>query len=361
MVMLPGQHRMLRKQNGPHTGGPHFSPPETPIEMEFVPCLLCGGENFEPVIESPDPLTGLGGVFQVVRCLDCDLHFTNPRPTENSIGLFYPSNYAPWGGQAKRPTLRQRWHDALELAVLRTGFGYLPEATSAWDRMKSWLGRVWIHRSAQRQNWIPWRAPGRLLDFGCGGGDFLVAMQKFGWQVQGMDNAAACARDVTGRTGIPVHVGTLPHPDILPESFDAVTMWNALEHVHQPRETVRAANRALRPGGILVVGVPNIASWAFEQFRERWYPLKVPRHLTHFTPNTLRETLNAEGFQVLSVDHIARPSFLRKSVRRVIKEQGGSLRLRWLATRQGATLAASWTERTEQSEFIRAVAEKLPL
>ncbi len=169
------------------------------------------------------------------------------------------------------------------------------------------------------------------------------------------------ARDVTGRTGIPVHVGTLPHPDVPPESFDAVTMWNALEHVHQPRETVQAANRALRPGGILVVGVPNIASWAFEQFRERWYPLKVPRHLTHFTPNTLRETLNAEGFQVLSVDHIARPSFLRKSVRRVIKETGGSPQLRWLATRQGATFAASWTERTGQSEFIRAVAEKLPV
>jgi SAM-dependent methyltransferase len=328
--------------------------------METVPCLLCGGNDFEPVIESPDVLTGLGGVFRVVRCRDCELHFTNPRPTINSIGQFYPSDYSPWGGHEKSPTLRQRVHDDLEMAVLRTELGYPPRSISLLDPIKSFLGRLWISRSAQRQDWIPWRSPGRLLDFGCGGGDFLVAMRKFGWQVEGLDNADACARDVTNRTGIPVHVGTLPHPAIEPESFDAVTMWNALEHVHQPRETVRAANRALRPGGLLVVGVPNIASWAFEQFRERWYPLKVPTHLTHFTPGTLKETLNAEGFQVLSIDHISRPSFLRKSVRRVIKETGGSLRLRWMATRQGATTVANWTQRTGQSEFIRAVAEKLP-
>lgn len=360
MVMLPSQHRQTGPSAASKPGGPHFAPPETPIEMETVSCLLCGGNEFEPVIESPDVLTGLGGVFTVVRCLDCDLHFTNPRPTEESIGVFYPEDYSPWGGHEKPPTKRQRLHDALEMAVLRTGFGYPPETLTTMDRVKSFLGRLWISRSAQRQDWIPWRSPGRLLDFGCGGGDFLVAMRKFGWQVEGLDNAASCAKDVTNRTGIKVHVGTLPHPQIKPGSFDAVTMWNALEHVHQPRETVRAASAALRPGGILVVGVPNIASWAFEQFRERWYPLKVPTHLTHFTPNTLKETLNAEGFQVLSIEHISRPSFLRKSVRRVIKETGGSLWLRWLASRQGATMLANWTERTGQSEFIRAVAEKLP-
>ncbi|MCA9069042.1 MAG: class I SAM-dependent methyltransferase [Planctomycetaceae bacterium] len=358
MVISLGQRGLRRSRLSPAHNNPEV--PSANIEMETVPCLLCGGENFEPVIASPDPLTGLGGEFTVVRCLECGLHFTNPRPTEQSIGQFYPSNYSPWGGQEKSPTLRQRLHDALELAVLQTGFGYPAESLSLGDRVKSLVGRAWISRSAQRQNWIPWRGPGRLLDFGCGGGDFLVAMRKFGWQVEGMDNAESCAHDVTQRTGIPVHVGSLPHPEIQPESFDAVTMWNALEHVHQPRETVRAANQALRTGGLLVIGVPNIASWAFEQFRERWYPLKVPRHLTHFTPDTLKETLNAEGFQVLSMDHISRPSFLRKSIRRVIKETGGSLALRLLSTKQGATAVANWTERTGQSEFIRAVAEKLP-
>lgn len=358
MVMLPSQR--LTRQPANLTGGPHFAPEPPAIEMETVPCLLCGGNDFEPVIESADLLTSFGGVFTVVRCLDCELHFTNPRPTEASIGHFYPNDYAPWGGQEKAPTQRQRLHDELELAILRTGFGYPPEKTTLGDRLKALLGLLWISRSAQRQDWIPWRSPGRLLDFGCGGGDFLVQMRKFGWQVEGMDNAAACAKEVTGRTGIPVHVGSLPHSDIEPESFDAVTMWNALEHVHQPRETVRAANEALRPGGIIVVGVPNIASWSFRRFQKEWYPLKVPRHLTHFTPDTLAETLNAEGFQMLALDHISRPSFLRKSVRRAIQEKGNSLGLRLLATKQGATMVANWTERTGQSEFIRAVAEKLP-
>ncbi len=360
MLMLTNQGLLPKYRSGSSSDGPRVMESVKPIEMEYIPCPLCGGEDFQPVIESPDLLTKMGGVFTVVRCIDCDLHFTNPRPTENSIGQFYPSDYSPWGGEVKSPTIRQRFRNSLEQSVLRSEFGYPSKTHPFWDGLKSKLGRFWITRSAHRQNWIPWHAGGRLLDFGCGGGDFMVAMRKFGWHVEGLDNAEACAKDVTQRTGIPVHVGSLPHSDIGPESFDAVTMWNALEHVHQPRETAREAHRVLSPGGILVVGVPNMASWAFRQFREHWYPLKVPRHLTHFTPNTLCETLNAEGFQILSLDHISRPGFLRKSVRRMIKEMGSTPRLRMLSTKQGASIMAKWTERTKQSEFIRAVAQKLP-
>ncbi|WP_166820201.1 class I SAM-dependent methyltransferase [Thalassoroseus pseudoceratinae] len=330
----------------------------TPIELESVACLLCEGNRFSTVIVAPDPLTKLGGNFRVVRCSDCGLHFTNPRPTVNSIGMFYPDDYACWSGQEKKPKWKDRLRQSSEHLILRRYFGY-PNPTSMLESFWANVGAAWISRSDRRQDWIPWRSPGRLLDFGCGAGAFLQAMQRHGWDVCGMDMSAACAAGVTERTGIPVHVGTLPHPDLKPESFDAVTMWNALEHVHEPRETLTAANQLLRRGGIVVVGVPNIDSWAFRQFHQDWYPLKLPRHLTHFTPLTLQEMVYRCGFRPLQLDHISRPHFLRKSARMAV---ANGQALRWpriLKNKHAATAVANWTERTRQAEFIRVVAEKV--
>ena len=67
-------------------------------------------------------------------------------------------------------------------------------------------------------------------------------------------------------------------------------MWSSLEHVHEPRLAVRAAREVLRPGGLLVVYVPNLGSWSFRTFGEHWFALDLPRHLTHFTPETLGRT-----------------------------------------------------------------------
>lgn len=329
------------------------------IEQEIVDCLVCGGSDFDTVIVASDPLTGLGGNFRVVRCTDCGLHFTNPRPTEASIGQFYPDDYACWQPKAADSRWRTRAALHLEHLVLRKHFGYPGGKLTLWESLQAAAGRAVMRRSAQRQNWIPWRGPGRLLDFGCGAGDFMLHMRHHGWTPQGMDTSESCAEEVTRRTGIPVHVGTLPHADIEPESFDAVSMWNALEHVHDPRGVVRAAGEALRPGGILLVGVPCIDSWTFRKYQHDWYPLKVPRHLTHFTPDSLSETVNAEGFRVLSVDHVARPGFLRKSARCAVKTGHGSRWLKMLRFKQLAAMTAAWTERTGQADFIRAIAEKI--
>ena len=238
------------------------------IETETVDCLMCGGDDFETVIIASDPTTGIGGRFRVVRCRDCRLAFTNPRPTPTSIGPFYPDDYQPYISRPWSNTARDRRRRSLEAAVLQRYFGYPGESSNWKNRWRAWWGKRRIRRSRQRQSWIPFREPGRLLDFGCGAGMFLREMHEFGWSVEGLDFSLAMARQVGEEHGIKVHVGTLPHADVTPQSFDAVTMWNSLEHVFQPRETVRHAGTALRSGGLLVVGVPNFDSWSFQTFQQ---------------------------------------------------------------------------------------------
>lgn len=329
------------------------------IELETVDCLHCGGDDFETEIFASDPTTGIGGMFRLVRCRNCDLAFTNPRPTPESIGPFYPDDYQPYLGRAWDESRSARFRRAMEHAVLQCDFGYPAESIGLKTKLLAALGRWRIRRSRQRQSWIPFREPGRLLDFGCGAGMFLQEMRAFGWQVQGLDFSDTVAAQVEADTGIKVHVGTLPHADVAPESFDAVTMWNSLEHVYHPRETVRHAAAALRPGGLLVVGVPNFDSWGYRTFQHEWHGLELPRHLTHFTPDTLSATLEAEGYRVLSIDQIARVGWMRRSARRAEKNGVGPKKLKWLKWKPIGIRVADWTERTGQADFIRAVAEKI--
>ena len=142
---------------------------------------------------------------------------------------------------------------------------------------------------------IPWHGRGRLLDFGCGGGAYLERMHRQGWDVTGLDVSAAAVECVRTRLGLRALLGTLPHPELKPATFDVVTMWHSLEHVHEPLEVLRAAHQLLAPGGKLLVATPNIDSLPFRWFGQAWYGLDLPRHLTHFSSRTLRRLLERAG------------------------------------------------------------------
>jgi len=81
------------------------------------------------------------------------------------------------------------------------------------------------------------------------------------------------------------------------DHFDAVTMWHVLEHVHDPRTVLSEVSRILKPNGILLVGVPNFGGFEARFFRDKWFHLDVPRHVTHLTKPSLKQALSANGFQ----------------------------------------------------------------
>ncbi len=328
------------------------------IEFETVDCPLCGAGRWEPLVESPDFETGLGGIFRVVRCVGCGLAFTNPRPTPASIAQFYPANYSPHEGHGQDTSLRGRIRRALGRSVLRCDYNYPPQPLGAGVAMLATVGRFLIRSTRRRAEWIPFRGDGRLLDFGCGAAGFARRMRGFGWSVEGLDASQTVAERVERETGIRVHVGSLPHSRVAPRSFDAITMWASLEHVHDPRSVVSAAREALRPGGTLVVSVPNIASWPARTFRHAWWGLELPRHLVHFTPDTLTRLLEIEGLYVQRLDHIGRDGWLRRSAHRLTQL---GLRPRWLRACRWKPVAlpiSRWTEQARQAENIIAIVER---
>ncbi|MBN1139594.1 MAG: class I SAM-dependent methyltransferase, partial [Anaerolineae bacterium] len=212
--------------------------------MEHVACNLCGLDDSAPLFAGRDRLLGGEETFYWVRCRRCGLIYLNPRPSLAEMARYYPADYEPF--------VRQE----------RAGGGVGYRLAIAKKR------RIASHGLE----------PGRLLDIGCGSGDFLLGMQERGWQVFGLDispEAAALAR----QNGLDVFGGHLLEAPYQEHSFDLVTMWDVLEHLHDPAAYLVRVAQLLKPGGRFVVTLPNPHSVDFRLFGPVWTGLDVPRHL----------------------------------------------------------------------------------
>ncbi len=238
--------------------------------METVVCNLCGSAESRPYAVVPDLLLDRPGIAAtLVQCLNCGLVYQNPRPTPAEIGVHYPPEYEPYADitQGGRSWLLQR---AVEYGIQKRC------------------------RFITRH-----RAPGRLLDLGCAAGVFMLGMEQNGWETVGIELSEDVARLARTRHGLNVLPGTLEEAAFGDASFDAVTLWDVLEHLHDPSATLREIYRVLKPGGLLLIRVPNLASWDARIFGEQWAGLDAPRHLYVFTPATLRQMLGQADFRVI--------------------------------------------------------------
>src|SRR5258707_628154 len=236
------------------------------ITWEESICPLCHGRYWSPLLEAQDPHAGPDGLwFAVVQCDSCGACFTNPRPDPLTIARHYPNHQHA----------REKHHQP------RTRIG---------EAFRSW------RQPGLKPRPIAWHGEGRLLDSGCATGWSLQRMHRRGWKVVGLDAPTRAVRRIREELGLTAFAGSLPHLALEPESFDVITMWQALEHIHEPLPLLREARNLLVPGGKLIVTVPNIDSWPFRWFGRHWFGLDLPRHLTHFTPATLPQMLQRAGF-----------------------------------------------------------------
>jgi SAM-dependent methyltransferase len=183
-------------------------------------------------------------------------------------------------------------------------------------------------------------------------------MADLGWRVTGLDVAPQVVWAVRENLGFSAHLGTLPHPDLAPGSFDVVTMWQSLEHVHRPLAVLRAAYQLLVPNGKLVVAVPNFDSLPTTWFGEHWFGLDLPRHLTHFTPLTLGEMMRAAGFRGVSVRGMVHADWLRSSAIRATEAGAGGIAARLLRWKPAARFVAWGCYVLGRAECLVAVAER---
>ena len=237
--------------------------------MQRIDCPLCDSSDYVTVAEMRDRLLGIDGRFQMVCCEQCDLQYLNPQPAMAELARYYPEDYAPFATQSP---------DHLPfLQRLSVNYG---------------LGK-------RRRAVTGYKHGGRLLEIGCANGLFLDAMRQTGdWQVQGVDVSEAPLRFAREHLGLDVIHGSLPDAQFPSDTFDAVVMWDVLEHVHGPKETLLEIRRVLKPDGILVLRVPQLDSWDRSIFGPYWVGWDAPRHLTVFSRHTLGRMLVRTGFRV---------------------------------------------------------------
>lgn len=222
-------------------------------------CPVCNGIEAWPWLETPDRYHGQKVLYQLVRCPECSAIWLYNAPETTEMAAHYGQSYHRDITRSGERRVRQRWKEHCELLT----------------RLAS---------------------PGTILDIGCSSGSFLKAMKSQGWQPVGIEIDPKVAEMARCNTGGEVYCGDAPDAPFPAASFDVITCVHTLEHQFQPRELMAKAWYWLRPGGLFYVVVPNIDSWEFQLFRSYWYALEVPRHLTFFSPTSLRRIGAEAGF-----------------------------------------------------------------
>jgi len=148
---------------------------------------------------------------------------------------------------------------------------------------------------------------GRILDIGCGPGFFLKVAKEHGWATYGVDISRDTSELARTRYGLQVFTGTLDQANLVPSSFDAVTMWDTIEHVENPVQTMLAVNELLKHDGIVAISTPNIdglfprLSYHISSLTNQWRHPEPPHHLFQFSKKTVHKLLKLAGFHTLEM------------------------------------------------------------
>jgi SAM-dependent methyltransferase len=230
-------------------------------------CPACGSRELAAWLTVPGSDPALPGDYPLARCGRCGTAVTlAPAPAEAHESGAYGGG-TPRGAGLAAPLLRRFARRRLALLAAAGG-----------------------------------RPPGRLLDVGAGRGRFVAEARAAGWDAQGIEPSL---RGVEGARalGVELQRAGIDDADVAPGSLDAATLWHVLEHLDEPGGALARIAGWLAPGGLLLVGVPNLGSVQARAGGARWYHLDVPRHRTHFTVAGLEALLGASGFEVVAVEH----------------------------------------------------------
>lgn len=203
--------------------------------------------------------------FRIYQCDHCGLLFTAPRPSSEEIGRYYQSdNYYSHQENKK---------------------GFIPHV---YETVKSFN----IKRKVQIA--LSGLEKGRLLDIGCGVGDFLLYVKNAGWEITGIEPSNDAKKIAQERLGITLFDPSDSHS--LPDhSFDVITMWHVLEHVDDLKSQTSELKRLLKPGGRLIIALPNFQSFDSQYYNIYWAAWDVPRHLNHFSSDVIRSIFTSLG------------------------------------------------------------------
>jgi len=232
-------------------------------------CPICEAPGAQEWLRAPDRLHGRQENYYLVRCPACSLVWLNHPPKPADMHLHYTDAY----------------HKLISAAG---------ENPARWAFRKEALAQ-YMHS-------------GTLLDLGCSSGSFLEFMRSESLKLYGIEMSADGARTAEERTQAQVFVGNILDAPFPKESFDVITCFDVLEHLYEPRRVMARVAEWLKPGGIFYVLVPNVDSAEARVFGSYWHGLEMPRHLFHYSPESLKFLAESAGLFEVSVETRRNPA-----------------------------------------------------
>lgn len=268
-------------------------------------CPLCCGAGVSIYVGLRDRLHGAPGLWGLMKCESCRCVWLDPTPLDAEIPRLYGPSYYTHGSEEPVTESTDRLRTRLKRAAFGAMLSTMGYANVSQKDIPDWMRRFALSSRFLREHvlyrirWLEGPSRGRLLDVGCGAGDFLADMKTHGWDVVGIEPDRVAAENAIRSHNLEIHCSTLGRAGFSPASFDAITMSHVIEHLPDPVSTIKACGRLLRDGGRLVLITPNTASMARRIFGSSWYAWEVPRHLVLFDPLLLSSCVASAGLEVV--------------------------------------------------------------
>ena len=232
-------------------------------------CPVCRNADYKMIFSVKDYTVSLS-MFDLVECTQCSHRFTREIPSLDEIGTYYKSDQYISHTDSNQGLLNKVYQFVRNISLVSK--------------------RELIEQTTRQKK-------GELLDYGCGTGAFLNEMKNAGWHIAGIEPDAGAMDKAIQLTG-----GNIQSPEFLTsleaERFDAITLWHVLEHVHTLHETIDKLKSLLKPGGTLIIAVPNYTSYDARYYKNYWAAYDVPRHLYHFSPMSMQKLISSHGMTV---------------------------------------------------------------
>ncbi len=241
--------------------------PDNNYTRETVVCNICGIEDEHFLFNAPE---------RVVQCQRCGLVYLNPRLDSESLSRIYTKDY--FVTESDDP-----------------GIDYTTYADYIGD--EDCIVRSMHLRMKKVERFAPHKS--RVLDVGCAAGFSLVAAEDREWDAEGIEYSKFCV-DYAASRNLKVHHGSLADYAGNKESFDAITMWDYLEHSSDPLKELRTCASLLKKGGVIVCSFPNVDSWSYRLLSKKWIGFKNIEHFYFYSRSTLAQLAELAGLKLES-------------------------------------------------------------
>jgi len=264
--------------------------------IQYEACPICDRKAIAYVHDSVD-YTVSKKKFSIWECHNCYLRFTQDVPSQDEIGRYYKAEAYVSHTDSKKGLINNLYHKVRNITLKSK------------------------RKLVQQETKL---SKGNILDVGCGTGAFLNEMKTAGWNITGLEPDKKASKNAEKlykiKTQDPEELFQLPK-----KSYDVITMWHVLEHVHQLHEYIKTLHDLINDNGRIFIAVPNYTSYDASHYEEHWAAYDVPRHLYHFSPQSMEVLLNQHGLKLKSIKPMWFDSFYVSMLSQHIKNKKGNI------------------------------------